>query len=96
MNFEEDKKKIILIIKKHIPDAKIYLFGSRARGKNSPGSDIDIALDAGEKIDRFFIGNINEDLEESNIPFCVDIIDFYDVSDGMKKQIIKERILWSS
>ncbi len=35
---EKSKAKIIALIS----DAKIYLFGSRARGTNSPWSDIDL------------------------------------------------------
>ena len=38
------KKIITEIIKKELPEASIFLFGSRARGDNSPGSDVDIAI----------------------------------------------------
>ncbi len=41
------KDKIIKVIEIFYPNAKIYLFGSRARGTNEEQSDIDIAIDAG-------------------------------------------------
>lgn len=48
----EDRFKNLLlnIIINHLPDARIYLFGSRARDKNRSGSDIDIGIDLGEEI----------------------------------------------
>ncbi|MFH1832504.1 MAG: nucleotidyltransferase domain-containing protein [bacterium] len=96
MSFDQDKNEIIDIIKKHIPNCKIYLFGSRARGTNRPGSDIDIVLDMGKKIERSLIADINDELEESNIVFGVDVLDFNSISQDIKDQILKERVLWSS
>ncbi len=37
------KDGMIKIIEIFFPHAKVYLFGSYARGTNKPGSDIDIA-----------------------------------------------------
>ena len=48
---EKTQKKIVAIISALIPQAKIYLFGSRARGTNSEWADIDIALDAGKLLE---------------------------------------------
>lgn len=92
MNYKEE---LIAIIKKHIPQAKIYLFGSRARKTHHPGSDIDIALDAGIVLDRGIIGEIKEEIENSTIPFFVDIVDLQAVSEQMREQILKEGILWT-
>ncbi len=49
-NTDKYKKIIVPIILKHVPQAKIILYGSRARMDESDGSDIDIALDMGRKI----------------------------------------------
>ena len=43
-------EKLISIIHIHLPEVVVYLYGSRARGDNRPGSDIDLALDAQTKI----------------------------------------------
>jgi uncharacterized protein len=90
------KHSIITIIKKHLPLCTIYLFGSRARNTHSPTSDIDIALDNGNKIPLTVIGRISEDLEESLIPFFVDLADLNSVHQALKTQIKKEKILWSN
>ncbi|MBM3887436.1 nucleotidyltransferase domain-containing protein, partial [Candidatus Dependentiae bacterium] len=62
------KEKLINIILKHAPQAKIYLFGSRAREENHKGADIDLALDAGGAISRKIIWKIEEEIEDSTIP----------------------------
>lgn len=41
---EEILKAIKLILKSIVPDARVILFGSRARGDEKPGSDWDILI----------------------------------------------------
>ncbi len=88
-------KKIILeIINKYIPECKIYLFGSRARKTHSPGSDIDIAINCEKKIQTSNLSQIKEDIEESIIPYFVDVVDMHAITNEMKKQIKNDGILW--
>lgn len=65
---EQYKEKIIGILSTLFPQAKVYLFGSRAEGKYSEFSDIDIAIDAGKKIEYVHIDEANSMLANSNIP----------------------------
>lgn len=44
------KTELLNIIHKYLPNCKVWLFGSRARNQEHAGSDIDLALDNGEKI----------------------------------------------
>lgn len=88
------KKIIVPIIKKHAPKAKVILYGSRARGDNREGSDIDIALDEGSVIDAARFSSILEDIEESKLPITFDIVDFRCVSAEMQKDIEKEGVVW--
>lgn len=94
-HFNESYKTIVVpIIIKHLPNAKIILYGSRARGDFRQGSDIDIALDEGHKIDRLIMSKIAGDLEESKLPICFDIVDFWGISEDMQKEIMKDGIIW--
>ena len=52
---DSDKRKIIAVAKACFPDAKVYLFGSRATGRYSDSSDIDIAIDAGSEQKRYLM-----------------------------------------
>lgn len=88
------KNIIIPIIERYVPEAKIILYGSRARGDNKEGADIDIALDAGEKIDDLLMSKIVWDLEDSDLPIFFDIVDLVKMPDAMKKNIAKDGIIW--
>lgn len=94
-NLTEKYKHIIVpIIRKYVPDVKIILYGSRARGDAGEGSDVDIALDAGYAIDNLIMSEIRGDLEESKLPICFDLVDFKKVSQDMQKEIVKDGIVW--
>jgi predicted nucleotidyltransferase len=92
---EKKYKPVLLnIILKRIPNCDVYLFGSRAKRKNKSGSDFDLAIDAGQKINRSILFKIQDDIEESSIPVFVDLVDVHDVDTSFLKHIKKEWILW--
>jgi len=92
---EEHKSKIIALINALAPQAKIYLFGSRARGKNAEWSDIDLALDAGSALPESVIGELNSIMEASNLPYKVDVLDFHhNISELMRQEILKDKVVW--
>ena len=92
---ERYKKILSKIIEDIIPNAKIYLFGSRARLSHQEGSDIDLAIDSGNKIDIKTILKLHTKIEETSIPLSVDLIDFNNIKPELKNEIIKEGILWT-
>lgn len=95
MNLENRYKKILLdIINKKIPNCKVYLFGSRARRDHKSGSDFDLAIDAGKEILLLDILAIQNEIEETNIPVFVDIVDMQTASDQLKEEVKNEGILW--
>ncbi|QQR49265.1 nucleotidyltransferase domain-containing protein [bacterium] len=89
------KEKIINIVHALIADADIYLFGSRATGQHHAHSDIDLALDAGKKLDRLVVGEVKDLLSASNIPYKFDVVDVHNVGDDLKRDIMKEGVLWA-
>ncbi len=93
---EKTKNKIIAVISALMPEVKIYLFGSRARGTNGPLADIDIALDGGKKLPMADVGEINDMFKESNIMYRIEILDLYSVTDLMRSEIQREKIVWKS
>jgi len=93
---KEYKDKIVGVLAALFPNAKIYLFGSRARGTHPEKSDIDIAIDEGEPVRPGRIGEANSMFAESNILYKIDVVDLHSVSKKMKDFILKEGILWKS
>ena len=94
------KDKHLLELKKIIKEfsknerAKVFLFGSRARRDNYVFSDVDLGILPEEKIDKGKISLLREKLENSNIPYKVDLIDLEEVSDDFREEILKGAILW--
>ena len=96
MNINENyKQKIISLISAILPNAKIYLFGSRAKGNYHETSDIDIAIDNNKKIDRKIISQVKNAIDSFNIPYTIDIVDLNNVSETLKKQLERDKILWN-
>ena len=91
---EKTKNKIVGIISVLIPEAKIYLFGSRARGDYKKHSDIDIALDAGKPLSILDVDEVKSMLNESNIRHLIDVLDFHSVNPAMQESIMQEKVLW--
>lgn len=97
-SLEKSKHKIIAIISALIPQAKIYLYGSRARGTAHEWSDIDIAIDAGNELPQLEIGEVRDLIAELNIPYTVDIVDINShlLPEPLKVAIRRDRVLWKS
>lgn len=91
---QEIKDKIIGILNVLFPRAKLYLFGSRARGTYSQYSDIDLAIDMQTQIPLCDINEAKSMLAESNIIYKIDIVDLHRIPEKMKEIIIREGILW--
>lgn len=88
------KEKIIALISALVPDAKIYLFGSRACGDWRHSSDVDVCIDTGEQLEISTVGELKDIFTMATIPHTIDVVDFNFVSPAMKKMILKERIVW--
>lgn len=83
----------------HDSNVRIYLFGSWARGEQKRSSDVDIAVEPLADFTGDFeekIGAFQEALEESTIIYNVDVVNLNFVADALKRQILKEGILWKN
>lgn len=89
------KKELLRIIGKHLPDAQIYLFGSRARGDNKETSDIDLAISIGSPIPFSMLMKIGAEIDETTIPMTVDLVDLFSACELLKQTIVKEGVLWT-
>jgi len=75
-------------------DVKIILFGSRARGDFVNTSDVDVGIITGKRFNKKKLILLREYIEELNIPYKVEIVDFSAVSEEFKKIALKEAIVW--
>ena len=93
---QEYKNLILKAIAYHYPQAKVILFGSRARGTHRLGSDIDLALNIGEPIKLREMSRIRVTLENLPISLEVDIVDMYNIPDELKRIIEDEGVVWKN
>lgn len=66
------------LFKKHPAVQKVKLYGSRAKGTFHERSDVDLVV-FGEGIDRFLIAELLLDLEDSNLPYSVDLQNYHEL-----------------
>lgn len=76
-------------------DANVYLFGSWARGTARHGSDVDVAVEFFGVPNERKIADLREQLEESTIPYRVDIVDMSRAAESLCEEIRKDGIRWS-
>lgn len=81
-------REIIEVIRKHANPLRIILFGSRARGGYQPTSDIDIAIDCGER--DFLIQPIEEELRTL---LKLDVVNFRRAGAKLQSEIVSEGII---
>lgn len=74
----------------------VFVFGSRATGQHSSTSDVDIGLLAKEPLSRSIYHRIINAVDESIVPWKVDIIDFNRVDPSFKKKAMENIIIWNN
>ena len=74
--------------------ANVYLFGSWARGLQRPASDIDVAIEGSGPLPPGVLAGLREALEESTIPYPVDIVDLADTEADFRERVHREGVLW--
>jgi predicted nucleotidyltransferase len=67
-----------------------YAFGSRARGNPKILSDLDLCFF--DNISANVLAHIDEDFEESDLPYKVDIVDWNKCSDDFRAIIKKDLV----
>lgn len=70
---DKDREIIRAALDAHPNVSRAVLFGSRAMGSFSRGSDIDLALE-GDSLDQGELSRIASKLEDSRLPFKVDLL----------------------
>ena len=74
----------------------VILFGSRVKGSGSEHSDFDIAIEARGDLS-FPLSLLREELDQSNIPQKVDLVDLNAASLAFRSAVMREgEILWKT
>ena len=75
-------------------DVRVYLFGSSVTGRVRRSSDIDVAIDPLGALPSALLAELRERLEESEVPYDVDIVDLSAAAPEIRASVEREGLLW--
>ncbi len=79
-------------LRSYIPDTLVWAFGSRVKFTAKPSSDLDLVAFIGEDQKTRF-SELKEALDESDLPFRVDMHSWNDLPERFRKNIEKEHVV---
>ena len=77
------------ILSDHVPHARVLAFGSRAAGTPRKYSDLDLAIIQPEPLTLRTISRLKIALEDSDLPICVDVVDWNRADSEFKAMVAK-------
>ena len=76
-------------------EVSVYLFGSWARGDVTSQSDIDLAIEAHSPLPPGTLALLRERLEESHVPYRVEVVELGGVDPEFRHRILAEGVRWN-
>ena len=75
------------ILREHVPEAEVRVFGSRVTGAAAKFSDLDLVVVARERLDWRRLGRLSTAMVESDLPIRVDVLDWHAISPAFRRLI---------
>lgn len=73
--------------------ARVFCYGSRARGDHQPYSDLDIMVESSLDLSTL-VSFLQEQVTNSNFPYKVDLVEYRDFADSYKAGYQKDKLPW--
>ena len=83
---------ILHILQRHLPQAQVWAFGSRVKGTARQTSDLDLCIDNHAPLPLETLAHLKDAFAESNVPYRVDVLDWYAAGAEFQNLIAKERV----
>ena len=94
VDIRSDHLAIVLdILARHVPEAEVWVFGSRAKWLARDTSDLDLCIRAAAPIGFAHMGALREAFEESNLPYKVDVVDWATTAESVSKIIERDKVV---
>lgn len=81
------------LVKKYLPDATVWVYGSRVKGTAQTHSDLDMIVFVTEQ-QKLQVSDLQEAFDDSILPFRVDLFVWSDVPEEFHKTIESEHIVF--
>ena len=93
LNIKPEHLKMLKdIFAKYCPKAEIWAYGSRIKGDAHDGSDLDMVVKSFNDETKNII-ELRQMLNDSNIPFLMDIAEFDKLPESFQTEILKEYVV---
>ena len=83
---------VAALLERHVPRCQVWVFGSRASGKAKQYSDLDLAIAGDGPLPLSTLAALASDLEESALPFKVDVLDWAMLTDAFREVIATGKV----
>ena len=81
------------ILQRHVPGHEVWAFGSRARRRAKPYSDLDLAIITQAPLPLDTRAALSSEFSESDLPWKVDVVDWSVTNDTFREIIRRERVV---
>ncbi len=81
------------ILLRRVPDREVWALGSRTSGTAKEYSDLDLAVIGDIPLDLAQLALLEDDFDESELPFKVDIVDWATASESFRQIIRKTAVV---
>lgn len=91
------RRMLEALLRKHLPDVEVWAYGSRVNGRSHDGSDLDLVLRGPslKEIPAGQLGDFDEAIRKSNIPFLVEARDWTRLPERFHCEIEREYVVLS-
>lgn len=86
----DQRRELAEIFDRFAPECGVVAFGTRVTGGARPWSDLDLALVGPAPLGMSRMGALCEQLEESSLPFRVDVVDWHSLNESFRKIISRD------
>jgi len=94
IDVRSDHLKIVQeIVKRHIPNHEVWVFGSRARHTAKGTSDLDLCVKGKEPLSFELLAHLRDDFSESNLPYKVDVVDWHSITGSFRTIIERDKVV---
>lgn len=89
------RRALAALLREHLPDVEVWAYGSRVNGRSHDGSDLDLVLRGPglKEIPSAQLGDFEEAVRESNIPFLVEARDWARLPERFHGEIEREYVV---
>ena len=81
------------ILQTHVPQAVVWVFGSRANGNANAFSDLDIAIITTQPLPLDVSASLSDDFSESDLPYKVDVVDWATTNASFRNIIARNKVV---